>query len=346
MSRRELDEDDVRVRPTRRSSRPRSKTRPTHNDAIGAMVILVDRGRITCAVDDDPNREVVAVKARELGRKAVAVGDKVGLIGDLSGRPDTLVRLVRIDPRRSELRRTADDDDPYERIIVANVDLMGIVVALADPPPRTGLIDRCLIAAFDAGVEPLLILTKSDLGNSALGNSGPGNSALGNTVELRANYQQMGVAAFLTRRGEDIAGDTTLATRLRGNTSVFVGHSGVGKSTLVNALVPDADRATGKVNDATGRGRHTSTSVQALALPGGGWIVDTPGIRSFGLAHVDPSRVVRAFTDLAGGIDGCPRGCTHDEPECNLDVWVTDGNAAGERLASLRRILRAQHSDQ
>ncbi len=331
MSRRELDEDDVRVRPTSRSSRPRSKTRPTHNDAIGAMVMLVDRGRITCAVDGDPNREVVSVKARELGRKAVVVGDKVGLVGDLSGRPDTLVRLVRIDPRRSELRRTADDDDPYERIIAANVDLMGIVVALADPPPRTGLIDRCLIAAFDAGVEPLLILTKSDLGNA---------------VELRANYQQIGVAAFLTRRGEDIAGDTTLATRLRGATSVFVGHSGVGKSTLVNALVPDADRATGKVNDATGRGRHTSTSVQALALPGGGWIVDTPGIRSFGLAHVDPSRVVRAFTDLAGGIDGCPRGCTHDEPECNLDVWVTDGNAAGERLASLRRILRAQHSDQ
>ena len=330
MSGRQLDEDDVRVRPSR-SSRPRSKTRPSHDGATSAMVTLVDRGRITCAVEGDPQREVVAVKARELGRKAVAVGDQVRLVGDLSGKPDTLVRLVQLDPRSTALRRTADDDDPYERIIVANVDLMGIVVALADPPPRMGLIDRCLIAAFDAGVEPLLILTKSDLGDAQ---------------DLLANYRPLGIEAHLTERGSDVTGQRSIAERLHGKTSVLVGHSGVGKSTLVNVLVPDADRATGKVNVSTGRGRHTSTSVQALPLPGGGWIVDTPGVRSFGLAHVDPSRVVSAFSDLSGGIDGCPRGCTHDEPECNLDVWVATGNAPTERLESLRRILRAQHSEQ
>ena len=119
MSGRELDEDDVRVKRGRRT-RPRSKQRPAHDDAVDAFVVTIDRGRITCALSASPTVEVVAVKARELGRKAVSVGDNVGLVGDLSGRPDTLARLVRIDPRKTELRRTADDSDPYERIIVAD----------------------------------------------------------------------------------------------------------------------------------------------------------------------------------------------------------------------------------
>jgi ribosome biogenesis GTPase len=128
---------------------------------------------------------------------------------------------------------------------------------------------------------------------------------------------------------------------------VLVGHSGVGKSTLVNALVPQADRAIGHVNIVTGRGRHTSSSAMALALPGGGWVIDTPGVRSFGLAHVDNSRVVAAFPDLAGGLEGCPRGCTHmipsaeedEEIGCGLDAWVREGHADPARLDSLRRLL-------
>jgi ribosome biogenesis GTPase len=126
---------------------------------------------------------------------------------------------------------------------------------------------------------------------------------------------------------------------------VLVGHSGVGKSTLVNALIPGTDRAIGAVNVVTGRGRHTSSSAVALRLPGGGWVVDTPGVRSFGLAHVQPDRIVHAFPDLAAGTDECPRGCTHDEPECGLDEFVAAGGAgpAGVvRLASLRRLMRSR----
>ena len=143
-----------------------------------------------------------------------------------------------------------------------------------------------------------------------------------------------------------IQGLDELRAALQGRVSVLLGHSGVGKSTLVNALVPGAFRTTGMVNDVTGRGRHTSTSVVALPLPDdAGWVVDTPGIRSFGLAHVDLARIINHFPDLEPGTADCPRGCTHDEEECALDAWVDSGRAgpAGRsRLDSLRRLLRAR----
>jgi ribosome biogenesis GTPase len=101
-------------------------------------------------------------------------------------------------------------------------------------------------------------------------------------------------------------------------------------------------RATGVVNAVTGRGRHTSSSAVALELPGGGWVIDTPGVRSFGIAHVDLGRIINAFPDLANGTENCPRSCTHDEPDCALDEWVAAGHADARRLASLRLLLRSR----
>ncbi|MGO0576668.1 ribosome small subunit-dependent GTPase A [Ornithinimicrobium panacihumi] len=331
-----LDESSVRERPSRRGTRPRTKDRPSHEDAVVGMVTGVDRGRYTVRVED---RTVSAMRAREMGRTRVVVGDRAGMVGDTSGDEGTLARIVRIEERDTVLRRSADDSDTVERIIVANADQLVIVTALADPEPRARMVDRCLVAAYDAGLDPLLVLTKADLADPDL---------------FLRHYRALEVPHVVSRSdgdsGElDPAGVDEVRAHLVGRTSVLVGHSGVGKSTLVNALVPFADRATGAVNAVTGRGRHTSTSAVALELPDGGWVVDTPGVRSFGLGHVDPDTFIEHFEDLLPGTEDCPRGCSHDEPDCGLDAWVASGRAgpAGpERLESLRRLLRSRTGDE
>lgn len=334
----DLDESDIRVRPNPRGTRPRSKSRPRHENAEPAWVVAVDRGRYTCLLDEGApdERVVVAMKARELGRSGVLLGDRVALVGDVSGAPGSLARIVRVEPRTSMLRRSADDTDPVERGIVANADQLAVVTALADPTPRPRLVDRCLVAAYDAGLEPLLILTKADLADP---------------VHFVGSYAPLDVPYVVTSRDADGTwhGLDDVRAAVAGPVAVLVGHSGVGKSTLVNALVPGADRAIGSVNDVTGRGRHISTSAVALRLPAGGWVIDTPGVRSFGLAHVDPDRIVHHFPDLARGTEECPRGCTHDEPECGLDAFVAAGGAGPPgpaRLESLRRLLRSRAGDE
>jgi ribosome biogenesis GTPase len=265
------------------------------------------------------------MKARELGRGSVVVGDRVALIGDTSGGDDSLARIVRVEPRTSALRRSPDDTDPTERIIVANADQMVIVCALAQPPPRLRFVDRCLVAAYDAGLDPLLLLTKADLASPR---------------KIRAFYTPLDLRMLTTRR--PLAPRTLARVRnvLTGRISVLIGQSGVGKSTLVNTLVPAAARTTGVVNPVTGRGRHTSSSVVALPL-GDGWLIDTPGLRGFGLGNVSLDRVVEAFGDLAEGTAACPPGDDHLSPDCGLEEWAREHHAEA-RLDSLRRLLRSR----
>jgi ribosome biogenesis GTPase len=261
--------------------------------------------------------------------QAIVTGDRVDLVGDTSGDEGSLARIVRIRERTTLLRRSADDTDEVERIIVANADQLMIVVAAANPEPRPRLVDRYLVAAYDAGIAPLMVVTKTDLRDPA---------------EFLANFAGLDIPVF--RSAQDAHGVeerivTELAPVLAGHSTVAVGHSGVGKSTLVNALVPGTDRAVGIVNAVTGRGRHTSSSTVSLRLPTGGWIIDTPGVRSFGLGHVNPDNILRSFSDLLAVSQDCPRGCSHlpDAPDCALNEAVADGRLPAERVDSLQRLL-------
>ncbi|MGV0433411.1 ribosome small subunit-dependent GTPase A [Corynebacterium ureicelerivorans] len=322
----DYDESDVRVRPGK-GSRPRSKQRPAHKDAEFGLVVAKDRGRWGVVLDTGARLQ--CTRARELKRTSIEVGDRVGVVGDTSGDKDTLARIVKRADRTSVLRRTADDTDPYERIIVANAELMLIVVAAADPPPRTGFVERALIAAFVGGVTPVVCVTKTDLADPS---------------DFERELDAMGVDVLRTGVEDGVE---RLRERIAGRVSALIGHSGVGKSTLVNRIVPEADRETGAVSG-VGKGRHTSTQSVALEVPGGGWIIDTPGIRSFGLAHVAPEEIVEVFPDLAEAAERCPRGCTHlgppADPECAWDELDPD-SPVGRRAVAVRGLLAALHSN-
>ena len=313
-----LDEDDVRIRPSR-STRPRTKDRPTHAAAIRAQVITVDRGRVTCI--DENGAQIDAMKARELGRRSIAVGDWVGVIGD----SESLARVVRVETRKNALRRSVEDGS--ERTIVANVDYLIIVSAAANPDPRTGFIDRALVAAYTEDIQPIIVMTKSDLADPK---------------EFLKQYGALHIPNFSTNK---FSPDGELANLIAGKVSVFIGHSGVGKSTLINTLSPEFRRETGEVNEVTGRGRHTSSSAIAFKLATGGWVIDTPGVRSFGLSHVGRIEIIAAFPDLNEVVTDCQKNCSHDEDECKLNIWQVESKDEVEnlertgRVANLRRIL-------
>lgn len=336
----ERDEFRVRLRPQRGGSRPRTKIRPEHTNALVGRVISVDRGRFGVLLHEETAEEIVvsAARARELGRSAIVTGDEVYLVGDVSAAAGSLARIVRVAQRRTLLRRSADDNDAVERIIVANASQMLIVVAAANPEPRANLLDRYLVAAFDAGIKPIVCITKTDIADP---------------TEFLSHFECLDLPIIMGSRDNFPLDD--LCDLLSGQITVTVGHSGVGKSTLVNALVPEAARATGAVNQVTGRGRHTSSSTVCLRVRSAdkepGWIIDTPGIRSFGLGHVNPANILQSFANYAitAQTDSPPEVALRDAH----DWEIIDRLEAGElgpsgksRIASLQKLLSGHNGHQ
>lgn len=316
-------EESVKFRPQKNKSRPRTKDSPTYKNLIKGIVVTVDRGRFTVVLPDFENKQIFAIKARALGRKGVVVGDQVGLTGVNLERGEDLARIVEINVRKHILRKSSDDSDSSEKILVTNASQIGIVVSIANPEPQLRFIDRALMAALDADAKPILIITKKDLADPK------------RLIDL---YQDFGFPIVALDRNSDL---TDLQKLLKDNWTVLIGASGVGKSTLVNRLAPDAKRVTGEVSEATGKGKHTSTNVYAFAISSGTWIIDSPGLRSFGLAHLSNETALAAMPDLNQIAIDCPKSCTHQDQDCAIAIAAESDEKIKIRFDSLRRILQS-----
>jgi ribosome biogenesis GTPase len=230
-------------------------------------------------------------------------------------------------PRSSVLRRPNNFGEL--KPVAANIDTLVIVIAPL-PEPHYNLIDRYLVAAESIGLRPLLLLNKCDL--LATDNS----ARFKDMLEL---YQRLGYKT-LQVSGKTLAGLDALRHELASHTSIFVGQSGVGKSALVNALLPGVNTLEGSLSEAVSKGRHTTTSARLFHFPDGGNLIDSPGIREFGLMHLDADDLMNGFIEFRPFLDGCRfRDCKHGkEPGCRLQDAVAQGRIDPRRLASFHAI--------
>ena len=240
--------------------------------------------------------------------------------------------VVALEDRSSLLSRP----DPRGQLkpVAANIDYIVLVIAPL-PVPHANLIDRYLVAAETVGIEPVILLNKTDL----LESDEAGRQRLD---DMLANYQHIG---YQVLRASNCTADglEALKHRLNEHTSVFVGQSGVGKSSLVNALLPGVETKVGPLSESTGKGTHTTTAARLFHFPAGGTLIDSPGIREFGLWHMESQDVLYGFKEFRPFIGHCKfRDCNHEqEPGCAIHQALLRGDILPERMASYRIILNS-----
>ncbi len=300
-----------------------SATGPT----IRGQVVGLTSSRCRVQTSEGRLEALLATHILRQAHCAIAVGDFVR-VERTQGEP---ARVLLVEPRRTKLSRR-DPGPKIERVVAANVDVVGIVVSVGEPPLHPRLIDRYLMAIQAGGARPILCVNKVDqLTTEALQIS---------ELSKLVPYDWMGDDVVLCS-AETGLGVETLRTRLRNQLSVFVGHSGVGKSSLVNALAPDLRLEVGAVSTGYGRGTHTTTASTLHELEGGIRLIDTPGIRSFGLWDITQEDLADSFPDFAPFIERCKyRDCRHDrEPRCGVKDAVESGELHAYRYETYLRLM-------
>jgi ribosome biogenesis GTPase len=263
-------------------------------------------------------------RARRRSVRLVAVGDRVLLA---PGADDTGV-IEEVLPRRSKLSRRAAGPRQHEQVVAANVDQALVVSALVEPPLNLDLVDRYLVAADRGQLRALLCINKLDLGDASP-----------HEADLQV-YRELGYRVLFTSAATG-AGIDGLREQLTGHTTVVAGPSGVGKSTLINAVEPGLELRTAPVSQKTGEGRHTTTASQLLRLSTGGYVIDTPGMREYTLWEIEPDELDEHFPDIDAFREGCRfSDCTHShEPDCAVKEATERGEVAGRRYRSYLAML-------
>ena len=302
---------------------------------VGACLpgrVLSVRGLLCMVATDDGRRFRCGVRRllRTLAtdeRNIVATGDRVWFLPASSPQPISLREMgcgegviERVEPRHGLLTRASKN---REHILVANVDQVVIVMSLVEPELKPHLIDRYLASAEQGSIAPLLCLNKADLVDPA------------NYQPLIGLYSQLGITTLLTSATTG-SGIDRLRNRLRGRQTVFSGQSGVGKSSLLNAVQPGLGLRIREVSDATQKGRHTTTTAELLRLECGGWVVDTPGLRQFQLWDIIPEEMEGFFPELRPFVHRCVYpDCTHThEDRCAVKEAVHRRLISTHRYAS------------
>jgi len=325
---------------------------PTGSSTYQGMIVRKDRGRydvicagrvVTCAVSNRIHKQLLYPTADPASlpqrvQKVItldhvdplAVGDQVQFITA----PDGNGLIVEVLPRRSKLtRRTAvpmPTANPFEQVIVANIDQVAPVFAAANPPPKWNMLDRYLVSAESLSLPSLVVITKADLATQ------DGESADNKLNEAIKEYRRIGyhviVTSIMNGQGLD-----ELKEALHDRITVLVGKSGVGKTSLLNALQPGLGLRVNEVSQATGKGKHTTTNLEMFSLDLGGAIVDTPGMREFGLWEAKDEDLALFFPEMKPLVGTCKFGldCHHkNEPGCAIRKAVAEGKISSQRYQS------------
>ena len=286
------------------------------------------------AEQETPGEPIQCVLPSAIARaqqESIAVGDLV-----LATPHGDEHRVVRVEPRSSFLARPDPLQPRAKRVVAANIDLVVHLASVIKPPLRPNLVDRYLIAVQQGGAEAMVAVNKIDLMPAAR-----------RAEELAPLDGYRGFLPVLPISAKTGEGLEQLREALAGRIAVIVGHSGVGKSSIVSALDPSIDAATGEVSRALGVGRHTTTSSNLYHLAGGIRLIDTPGIREFGLWDLDARSLAGYFPDFDDYAGACRfRDCTHShEPQCAVREAVEDDELPAARYRTYRRILASLDED-
>ena len=305
--------------------------RPDAGAATSGIVLRARSGFYTVRLDDGSLLECRLrgrVKQEKGNSDLVVIGDRV----TVAALPDGDAMIEAVEPRRSRFsrRQPGPRGSWKEDMIVANLDQVLVVFACANPMPHLRMVDRVLVVAEHNEVEAVLVANKVDL------------VGLPAARDLFAGYETIGYPVYYLSAREGI-GLEELADRLVGRVSVVTGPSGVGKSTLLNAIQPGLRIETGAVSETVHKGRHTTTSAELhpLTAPGGGYVADTPGLRELGLWQVPPQELAWCFPEMRDYIGRCGfNDCRHlSEPRCAVLAAVADGRMSAARHDSYRRLL-------